>query len=128
MSLHPSHEASIREALEAAEDGHQGRISVVVDAEGEGDVDRRALEVWRELELDDVSVLVFVALDLREVRTVAGPRVLAGADDGFWQAVADEVADGFRAGDPPAGVRRALDRIARLLRTIVPDQGRDSDR
>lgn len=117
--LDEADEQAIATEIDEAERGTHGQVRVVLDAE-DGDTDERALATWKELDLDDVGVLVFVSVARREVRVLAGPRLLEATDDRFWQDAADAVAAGFRAADPPAGVRRALGPIGSLLRRVAP--------
>lgn len=113
-------ERRIAAAIDAAEEGTQGEIRVVVEPDPALDPDAAALRLWRELDLDDVGVLLLVAVGRREVRVVAGPRLLAASDEASWAAAADAVAAGFRSGDPAAGITRALGPIGELLRRVAP--------
>lgn len=111
---------AIAAALGDAQEGTLGDLHLVTDDDPELDVDALALAQWRELGLDDVGVLIVVALGRREIRVVAGPRLLADAEGEFWQAAADRIAAGFRAGDPLHGVRQALVPIRALLLRVAP--------
>jgi uncharacterized membrane protein len=113
----------VAEAVDAAEHGSHGEIRVVVEPDPGVDPDEAALRLWRELDLDDDGVLLLAAVGRRQVRVLAGPRLLAETDEAFWQAAADAVAGGFRAGDPVDGLRRALGPIGELLRRVAPASG-----
>jgi uncharacterized membrane protein YgcG len=122
VMLDEAQRQAISELIDAVEAGTLGEVQVVVDEDPQLDLDRAALDQWRELDLDDVGVLVLVATGARAVRFVAGPRLLAEAPEALWQEAAQAVAEGFRSGDPVAGLRRALEPVAALLRRVAPSE------
>jgi uncharacterized membrane protein len=116
-------EQRIADAIDAAELGSHGEVRLALEEDPDADPDEAALRLWRELDLDDVGVLLLVAVGRREVRVLAGPRLLAEADEALWRGAADALADGFRRGDPADGVRRALGPVGELLRRVAPADG-----
>lgn len=119
-------EEEVRAVLADAEEGTALDVRVAVEEDPELDLDAHAFALWRELDLDDVGVLVLIATGRREIRVVAGPRLLAEVDDAFWQDAADQVAAGFRDGDPAGGLRRALAPVRELGLRVAPVGGPSS--
>ena len=113
-------EEAVSAVLTEAEEGSHAEIRVVTEDDPDADLDAVALKLWRELDLDDLGVVVLIAVGRREIRVVAGPALLAATDEAFWQAAADRVAEGFRDGDPVAGLRRALGPVGALARQVAP--------
>lgn len=118
--MSPSEQEAVAAVLTEIQAGTEAQIELVVDADPDLDVDAAVLDQWAELDLDDVGLLIFVATGRREIRVMAGPRLMADVEETFWQEVADAVAAGFRTGDPAGGVRTALQPVAPLLRRVAP--------
>jgi uncharacterized membrane protein len=113
-------EDAVSDVLTEAEAGSHAEIRVATEDDPDADLDAVALKLWRELDLDDLGVIVLVAVGRREIRVVAGPALLAATDAAFWQTAADRVAEGFRNGDPVTGLRRALGPVGELCRRVAP--------
>lgn len=114
-------EARLVAAIQSAERGNRGEVRLHLERRypGDGPIARAAqlfddLELWRTR--DGTGVLLYVAVEDHKAAVFAGPGVHAGADEGFWQSVTQEVAAGFKAGDPTAGLTAALGHIGDLLR------------
>ena len=113
--------ALLVEAISAAERGNRGEVRVHVEARcPEQDALDRARELFHQLGMDrtrdDTGVLLYVAFEDRRAAVFAGSGIHGAAAKGFWQEVVDEIADGFRGGEPLDGFRAALEAIGSLLR------------
>jgi uncharacterized membrane protein len=118
-------EAILVRAIQAAEEGNRGEVRVHVEPRcpREDPLDRAA-ELFAELGMSgtaaDTGVLLYVATDDHRCAVVAGQGVLGAEDEGFWQGVADAIANGYGRNDPLAGFEMALLRIGELLRRAAP--------
>ena len=108
-------------AIGEAERGNRGEVRVHLEEQCPGDALARAREVFAGLQMhktrDDTGVLLYVATHHRRAAVFAGAGIHGSREAGFWQEVADAVADGFRRGAPTQGLVTALERIGDLLRT-----------
>ncbi len=126
-SLTSAEEARVIAAIAAAERGHRGEIRVHVERRYPGDGPlARARELFESLGLqqtrDGTGVLLYLALDDRKVAVWAGPGVHAGTDPGAWQAAADAMAAGWRAGRPADGICAAIAQVGERLLVAAPGE------
>lgn len=123
---------AIHAAIAEAEEGHRGEIRVHLEARYPGDGPlQRAAALFHELQMqrtrDGTGVLLYVAELDRKAAVFAGPGVYGAREPAFWREVTAAVAEGYRAGDRMAGLRRALLMIGAILRDAAPgaDTGGD---
>lgn len=121
-------EAILVRAIGDAEAGNHGEVRLHVEPRCPAeDPLERAAELFALLGMDeterDTGVLLYVATHDRACAVFAGEGVHGAESEGFWQEVADAIANGYRRNDPLAGLEMALLRIGALLREAVP--GRD---
>lgn len=111
-------------AIGLAERGTRGEVRVHVERSCKRDAIARATQLFGELGMhqtrDGTAVLLYLAVETRNVAVYAGQGIHGAAADGFWQGVTDEVATGFKTGDGLGGLERAIERIGRLLREHAP--------
>ena len=119
-------------AIAEAEAHNRGEVRVHVERRcPHADPLERAAEVFVALGMneteDDTGVLLYVAVEDRSCAVFAGEGVLGARAEGFWQGVADAVANGYRRNDPVAGIEMALLRIGALLREHAPGEDAAGD-
>ena len=125
--MNASEEQRLVEAIRRAEQGHRGEVLVHLERRCEGgDALARAARLFDSLGLRrtaaDTGVLLYVALEDRKTAVFAGRGVHGAAEPGFWKAVVDTVADGFRRQDAVGGLVAAVERIGGLLLTAAPGE------
>ncbi|MCA9537078.1 MAG: TPM domain-containing protein [Myxococcales bacterium] len=117
-------EQRIVRAIANAERDNRGEVQVHVERRCGGDPLARARALYRlaglEGTTDDTAVLLYVASLGRVSAVYCGAGVHPRADASFWQGVSDQVAAGYRTGQPADGICAALDQIGALLRTLAP--------
>lgn len=125
--LSEAEQARLVDAIRRAEEGHRGEVLVHLERKcREPDALKRAAQLFEQLGMRntaaDTGVLLYVAVADRKAAVFAGQGVHGAAQPGFWQEVVDEVATGFRAGQPLPGLEKAVERIGGLLRTAAPGE------
>ncbi|MEM9696113.1 MAG: TPM domain-containing protein [Myxococcota bacterium] len=114
--------AAIENAIVAAEEGNRGEVRVHLEEHCD-DAMKRAQQVFEGLGMratqEDTGVLLYIAVKSRKTAVFAGSGIFSAAEPGFWKAAVDEVADGYRHGEPQAGITKALQAIGDLLREHV---------
>jgi putative membrane protein len=75
----------------------------------------------------ETGVLIFVAVDDRQVQILAAPSLHQKADDAAWKAAAAAIGAGMKPGaDPTAGIVQAVEICGAVLRAHFPaPEGRD---
>jgi uncharacterized membrane protein len=96
-------EAELVDAIRRAEQGNRGEVRVHVEATCKTEPLKRAEELFGSMCMDETSgdtgVLLYVATKSRKAAVWAGRGIHGAAADGVWQAAADAIAEGFRAGN-----------------------------
>ena len=71
----------------------------------------------------ETGVLIFVAVDDRQVVVLADKALHEKADEAAWKAATDAVAAAMKGGhDPTAGIVRAIEICGEILRAHFPDE------
>ena len=125
----PDQEAILVRAIGSAEEGNRGEVRVHVEPScAREDPLDRAAELFAELGMSetaaDTGILLYVATDDHRCAVVAGQGLHGAEDEGFWQRVADAIANGYGRNDPLAGFEMALLEIGELLRRAAPGADR----
>jgi uncharacterized membrane protein len=121
--------ARVEAAIQAAERGTSGELRVAISRfYFWGDVRRAAEIAFRRLHMDHTrhrnGVLIFVAPRLRRFAIVGDVGIHRHVTATFWNDLADDVSQDFRAGDLTAGLERAIARIGeRFALHFPPDPG-----
>ncbi len=111
-------------AIRDAEQGNRGEVRVHVEGRCRDEALERAKAVFGHLKMnetrDGTGVLLYVAVRDRKVAVFAGEGIVERGRHGFWDDVVNAVAEGYRCGDPVAGLESALDKVGALLREAAP--------
>ncbi len=127
--LDDTQEQALVAAIKAAEAHNRGEVRVHLErrCKGPGALERAA-ELFGQLEMgqtqDSTGVLLYVAIEDRKAAVFAGPGIHGAAEEGFWQRVIDQVAEGCGKQDLVGGLTGALAQIGALLRESAPGQDR----
>jgi uncharacterized membrane protein len=118
-------EQRVVRAIANAERDNRGEVRVhVEDRCPVAEPVDRASALYRLLELDrtrdDTAVLLYIAEKSRVAAVFGGAGIYGQGATGFWQGVTDEIASGYRNGQPVDGICQALGKIGELLRTHAP--------
>lgn len=124
MFTEPEEQRIVR-AIANAERDNRGEVRVHVEERCPvAEPIDRARTLYRLLELDrtrdDTAVLLYIAEKSRVAAVFGGAGIHGQGGAGFWQGVTDEVAAGYRNGQPVAGICEALGKIGELLRAHAP--------
>ncbi|RKH32502.1 TPM domain-containing protein [Corallococcus praedator] len=123
--LGDAEESVLVDAIRRAEAGHRGEVRVHVERTSKGlHPLSRAAHLFEGLGMrhttKDTGVLLYVAVEDRQVAVYAGRGVHGAALPGFWQEVATSVAQGFREDASLPALVTAVERIGALLRQAAP--------
>ena len=125
------------EAVDAAEQGHLGEISIVVEASltplqllQRLTARERALQLFAQSRIWDTEhnsgVLVYVLLGDRAVEIVSD-RGLASIEQAAWDAIVARFRSAFTSGDAGHGCVQAIAELGDLLRQRLPNNGHNPD-
>ena len=118
---------AIVQAIGAAEVGNQGEVRLHIEKSCRVDspIDR-AREIFDATGMQETvagtGVLLYVAVQSRAACVYAGAGIHDAIEEGFWQEVADEVAEGFSTQKPCDGLVSAIHKIGEILREHFPSE------
>jgi uncharacterized membrane protein len=129
--LSEADERVVIEAIRAAEARTSGEIRVHVERWCGGEAieaarrwfDRLGMRATRERN----GILFYVAVDDRVFAVVGDDGIHAHVGPAFWEALRDILADGFRKGEPAAGLARAVTEAGSRLAVHFPRAGDDEN-
>lgn len=135
--LPPASLQRMGEAVDAAEQGHLGEITIVVEASltplqllQQLSARERALQVFAESRIWDTEynsgVLVYVLLGDRAVEIVSD-RGLTSIEQSAWDAIIARFRSAFVSGDTGQGCVQAIAELGDLLRHRLPSGGPNPD-
>ena len=118
---------AIVQAIGAAELGNQGEVRLHIERSCGVDTPiDRAREIFDATGMQETAagtgVLLYVAIESRAACVYAGAGIHSETDEGFWQEVADEVAEGFSTQTPCDGLVSAIHKIGEILREHFPSE------
>ncbi len=114
----------VRAAIARAEQGTSGEIRVSVSRFFLGDLDTASRRTFVRLGMarttDRNGVLIFVVPSRRRVRVLGDQGIHERVGQSFWDDVAREIADNFRAGRFTEGLEAGVQTIGRALAVHFP--------
>lgn len=115
-------------AIRKAELKTSGEIRVHLERECQGDIWKRAMEVFHLLKMDntkqDNGVLIYVAIDDHKFIIYGDKGINAVVPQDFWETTKDAIAAQFRQGNFKQGLIDGILRAGRELREHFPwDEG-----
>lgn len=120
---------AVVDAIKAAESRTGGEIRVFVSNQGVDDAISEAREAFRRLKMDRTAhrngLLIFVAPSAKKFAIIGDEGIHRHCQDAFWQKLASELADGFKAGDYTAALVRVIQEAGQALAHHFP--GRHDD-
>ncbi len=119
-------------AIEAAEKQTSGEIRVHLEKRCPGgDPYLRGREVFEDLGMTETAerngVLIYLATADRLFAVLGDRGIHERVDEGFWDAVAEQLSSHFRDGDFAGGMIAAIEEIGRQLHDVFPYAGDDAD-
>ncbi|MFB9056155.1 TPM domain-containing protein [Mariniflexile ostreae] len=100
--LTPSDEQDIVEAIRIAELNTSGEIRVHIEKTSKGDLDRRALEVFHALKMDNTKlqngVLIYVAVEDKAFAIYGDKGINDLVEKDFWNSTKNKIEAHFKTG------------------------------
>lgn len=116
-------------AVRLAEKGTSGEIRVHIDGECATDPIRRAEEVFARLGMQKTrlrnGVLIYMACNDRVFAIIGDKGINDIVPEGFWNDVAELMAEKFRKGQFTEGLTEAVLRVGEKLKVFFPYQDDD---
>ena len=120
---------AVVDAIKTAETRTSGEIRVFVSNKGVVDAISEAWEAFGRLKMERTAqrngLLIFVAPEARKFAIIGDEGIHRHCQDAFWQKLACELADGFKAGDYTAALVRVIQEAGQALAHHFP--GRHDD-
>jgi uncharacterized membrane protein len=129
--LSPSEEAEIVAAIREAEDQTSGEIRVHIEKNDHGNAEKRALEVFHFLKMDNTKlqngVLIYVAVEDRDFVICGDKGINDVVPKHFWDSTRDRIQSHFRAGNFKQGLIEGILKAGAQLEAHFPWQHDDID-
>lgn len=121
-------EEQVVAAIRKAELKTSGEIRVHLERKSNGDIWKRAMEVFHLLKMDntkqDNGVLIYVAIDDHKFIIYGDKGINAVVPEGFWETTKDAIASQFKKGDFKQGLIDGILRAGQEMRAHFPwDEG-----
>ncbi len=128
----PEESKAIVAAIEAAEKQTSGEIRVHLERKCPGgDPYLRGRDVFEDLGMtqtaDRNGVLIYLATQDRLFAVLGDRGIHEKVDEGFWDAIAEQLSSHFRKGDFAGGMIAAIHEIGQRLRDVFPYAGDEQD-
>ena len=124
-------DAAVVDAIKAVESKTSGEIRVFVSNKGVVDAISEAWEAFRRLKMERTvqrnGLLIFVAPEARKFAIIGDEGIHRHCQDAFWQKLASELADGFKAGDYTAALVRVIEEAGQALAHHFPGRHDDTN-
>ncbi|WP_343330875.1 TPM domain-containing protein [Polaribacter staleyi] len=124
--LSPEEEQEIISAIRVAEKNTSGEIRVHIEASTEMEHDKRALEVFHLLKMnntkDDNAVLIYVAVKDKKFVIYGDKGINKVVPTGFWNTTKDVMQTHFKNGDFKQGLVDGILKAGEELQTHFPWQ------
>lgn len=126
--LTPQEEEEVVAAIRKAELKTSGEIRVHLERKSQGDIWKRAMQVFHLLKMDntkeDNGVLIYVAIDDHKFIIYGDKGINAVVPEGFWETTKDAIASEFRKGDFKQGLIDGILRAGKEMQEHFPwDEG-----
>lgn len=129
--LSPSEEAEIVAAIREAEDQTSGEIRVHIEKNDHGNAEKRALEVFHFLKMDNTKlqngVLIYVAVEDRDFVICGDKGINDVVPEDFWNSTRDIIQSHFRMGNFKQGLIEGILKAGEQLETHFPWHHDDMD-
>jgi len=129
--LSPSEEAEIVAAIREAEDQTSGEIRVHIEKNDHGNAEKRALEVFHFLKMDNTKlqngVLIYVAVEDRDFVICGDKGINDVVPEDFWNSTRDIIQSHFRIGNFKQGLIEGILKAGEQLETHFPWHHDDMD-
>ena len=117
------------EAIKQAELNTSGEIKVHIENHCRGDVEKRSLQVFNHLKLNETQlrngVLIYLAIKDHKFAILGDKGINNVVGDGFWNDVKDLMLDHFKEGRFTEGLELGIMRCGEKLKTYFPYQSDD---
>ena len=117
-------QATVVDAVRLAEKGTSGEIRVHIDEDCTGDPVKRAEEVFVKLGMHKTQlrngVLIYLACNSKVFAIVGDKGINDVVPENFWDDVAKDMSEHFRAGDFTGGLSQAALMVGEKLKSFFP--------
>ena len=129
--LSPAEEQLLVSAIRAAETETSGEIRVHIEPTSSGDINKRILLVFDELNMHETvlrnGVLIYVAVDDREFAIYGDEGINKVVEEDFWDNTKDIIQPQFKKGKFAEGLRQGILAAGKALKEFFPCEPDDID-
>ena len=129
--LSHSEEQEIIEAIRQAEDNTSGEIRVHIERHDYGNAEKRALEVFHFLKMDNTKlqngVLIYVAVEDRDFVICGDKGINDVVPNNFWDSTRDIIQNQFKVGNFKQGLVDGILKTGKQLEAHFPWHYGDQD-
>ncbi len=129
--LSQTEEEEIVEAIRQAEDSTSGEIRVHIEKHDYGNAEKRALDVFHFLKMDNTKlqngVLIYVAVEDRDFVICGDKGINEVVPEGFWNSTRDIIQNHFKAGNFKQGLVEGILKAGEQLEKHFPWHHDDTD-
>ena len=127
--LSKAEQDEVVEAIQAAEKETSGEIRVHLDRSAKGNIDRKAVAIFRWLKMHKTAarngVLVYIAVEDQQFAIIGDQGINQAVPEGFWDSTRDTMAGAFKQGQFAQGIVAGIREAGVQLRTHFPYQSDD---
>ena len=127
--LNHEEDSRVVEAIKQAELNTSGEIKVHIENRCKGDVEKRSLQVFNHLKLNETQlrngVLIYLAIKDHKFAILGDEGINNVVEDGFWNDVKDLMLGHFKEGRFAEGLEQGIQRCGEKLKTYFPYQSDD---
>ena len=117
------------EAIKQAELNTSGEIKVHIENHGRGDVEKRSLQVFNHLKLNETQlrngVLIYLAIKDHKFAILGDKGINDVVENSFWNDVKDLMLSHFKEGRFAEGLEQGIMRCGEKLKAYFPYQSDD---
>lgn len=127
--LSEAEQDEVVEAIQAAEKETSGEIRVHLDRSAKGNIDRKAVAIFRWLKMHKTAarngVLVYIAVEDQQFAIIGDQGINQAVPEGFWDSTRDKMTRAFKQGLFAQGIVAGIREAGIQLRAHFPYQSDD---
>lgn len=124
-------EQEIVAAINLAEKNTSGEIRIHIEHTSKGNVDKRALEVFSILKMNNTkqsnAVLIYVAVNDKKFAIYGDKGINKVVPNNFWDSIKNDIQNQFKQGDFKQGIVDGILNIGEQLKAYFPWNANDTN-
>ena len=129
--LTTAEEQEVVDAIRQAELNTSGEIRVHLEDSSKGNIDKRALEIFYTLKMENTklqnAVLIYVAVEDKQFAIYGDKGINDVVEPNFWDSTKDSIETHFKAGQFKQGLIDGILTAGEQLKTHFPIQSNDQN-